>query len=60
MELGDRIEKINSTGINAGNTQATSADKELTTTIERWQRGSTRLFTMARISEPLRVCDVIT
>jgi len=43
MDSGGRIEKINSIAISVGNTQATSADKELTTTIERCQCESTRL-----------------
>jgi len=32
MDSGGRIEKINSTAISAGNTQATSTDKALATT----------------------------
>jgi len=50
MDSGGRIEKINSTAINTGNTQATSADKELTAATKRCQRRSTRLFRDARIS----------
>ena len=41
MESGSKIEKINSTAISAGNTQATSVDKALAAATERCQRVST-------------------
>lgn len=43
MDPGGKIEKINSTIISTGNTQATSADKALATATKQCQRGSTRL-----------------
>ena len=49
MDSGGKIEKINSTTISLGNTQATSVDKALAAATERCQRGSTRLFRDGRI-----------
>lgn len=43
MDSGGRIEKINSTAISAGNTQATSADKATAATTKQCQHKSTRL-----------------
>ena len=41
MDSGGKIEKINSTTISAGNTQATSTGKEHIVATERCQHGST-------------------
>ena len=43
MDSGDRIEKINSTAISMGNTQATSTDKALDTATKQCQCESTWL-----------------
>lgn len=55
MDSGGRIEKINSTAMSTGNTQATSADKELTATTERWQHGSTRIFHHGQIFRTIAI-----
>jgi len=41
MDLGDRIKKMNSTAINAGDTQATSVDEALVAATKCCQRRST-------------------
>lgn len=53
MDLGGRIEKINSTAMSAGNTQATSTNEALAAAKKRCQRGSTRLSRDGTISRTI-------
>lgn len=60
MDSGGRIEKINSTAINVGNTQATSTDKALA---EQQSDVSAEVHdfpAMVRFPEPSRLLGVIT